>query len=100
MDQYLEHPLEIGIQSVIRIGGRSQLEMLKGKNLAAKSKMKVKTIAEGALLNDILQKRDELEKAISRQLYNLQMQLINPLTTLRAHIQENISSHPFSVLSF
>lgn len=38
LDQFLEHLIEVGVDNVIRIGGRSRLPKLEGKNLREMSK--------------------------------------------------------------
>ncbi|KAJ5817143.1 hypothetical protein N7447_009376 [Penicillium robsamsonii] len=50
LDQFLKHLLDIGIQRIIRIGGRSQATELEGKNLRVVSKGASKTEVESKTL--------------------------------------------------
>lgn len=50
LDQFLKHLLDVGIQKVIRIGGRSQATELEGKNLRVVSKGIGKTRVESKTL--------------------------------------------------
>lgn len=50
LDQFLKHLLDVGIQKVIRIGGRSQAPELEGKNLRVVSKDFGKTKVESQTL--------------------------------------------------
>jgi hypothetical protein len=50
LDQFLKHLLDVGIQKVIRIGGRSQAPELEGKNLRVVSKGFGKTKVESQTL--------------------------------------------------
>ncbi|KAM0417324.1 hypothetical protein ACHAPT_012640 [Fusarium lateritium] len=50
LDQFLKHLLGVGIQSIIRIGGRSVAEELDGKNLRVVSKETPKTNVENQIL--------------------------------------------------
>lgn len=50
LDQFLKHLLDVGIQKIIRIGGRSQATELEGKNLRVVSKDIGKTRVESQTL--------------------------------------------------
>ncbi|KAJ5578691.1 uncharacterized protein N7459_007655 [Penicillium hispanicum] len=50
LDQFLKHLLDVGIQKVIRIGGRSQATELEGKNLRVVSRDIGKTMVESQTL--------------------------------------------------
>ncbi|CAG8013371.1 unnamed protein product [Penicillium salamii] len=50
LDQFLKHILEVGIEKIIRIGGRSQADELEGKNLRVVSKNIAKTRVESQTL--------------------------------------------------
>jgi hypothetical protein len=50
LDQFLKHLLDVGIQKIIRIGGRSQATELEGKNLRVVSKDIRKTRVESQTL--------------------------------------------------
>ncbi len=50
MDQFLKHLLDVGIDKIIRIGGRSRAEELQGKNLRVVSKVVLKTSVENRIL--------------------------------------------------
>ncbi|KAJ5508052.1 hypothetical protein N7527_010195 [Penicillium freii] len=50
LDQFLKHLLDVGIQKIIRIGGRSQATELEGKNLRVVSKGIGKTRVESQTL--------------------------------------------------
>ncbi|KAL5337619.1 hypothetical protein BJX70DRAFT_409080 [Aspergillus crustosus] len=50
LDQFLKHLLDVGIQKIIRIGGRSQATELEGKNLRVVSKEIGKTRVESQTL--------------------------------------------------
>jgi hypothetical protein len=50
LDQFLKHILDVGIQKIIRIGGRSQATELEGKNLRVVSKGIGKTRVESQTL--------------------------------------------------
>ncbi|KIL87971.1 hypothetical protein FAVG1_08853 [Fusarium avenaceum] len=62
LDQFLKHLLDIGIDAIIRIGGRSVAEELDGKNLRAVSKDTPKTRVEMQILG---QTYSEQEAALS-----------------------------------
>lgn len=90
MDQFLEHLLEVGIENVIRIGGRSKSDKLKSNNLATISKDGVRTKAEGSLLFQASKKRDELEKSITNLIGQLlENQQKSVVENLRTHIENN-----------
>ncbi|KAF4468731.1 NFX1-type zinc finger-containing 1 [Fusarium albosuccineum] len=50
LDQFLKHLLDVGIDAIIRIGGRSVAEELSGKNLRVVSKETPKTKVEGSTI--------------------------------------------------
>jgi len=50
LDQFLEHLVAVGIEKIIRIGGRSQSTILEGKNISIVSQGETKTRFEGYLL--------------------------------------------------
>ncbi|PNP79889.1 hypothetical protein FNYG_06586 [Fusarium nygamai] len=52
LDQFLKHLLDVGIQAIIRIGGRSVTEELDSKNLRVVSKETQKTGVERSILGE------------------------------------------------
>lgn len=47
LDQFLEHPVEVGIKKIIRVGGQSNSKELEGRNLRGVVKDLDKTRQEG-----------------------------------------------------
>ncbi|KAH6671919.1 hypothetical protein B0J14DRAFT_655778 [Halenospora varia] len=68
LDQFLEHLVGVGIEKVIRIGGRSQSAILEGKNLSAVSQGETKTGSERYLVAKTYTNLEEAEKSISKRL--------------------------------
>ncbi|KAK0710442.1 hypothetical protein B0T21DRAFT_77739 [Apiosordaria backusii] len=61
LDQFLKHLMDVGIESVIRIGGQSRTEELEGKNLRIVSRNEAKTRVETQILGASYNK---IEKAL------------------------------------
>jgi len=68
LDQFLEHLLAIGIEKIVRIGGRSQSAILEGKNISIVSQGETKTRFEGYRLAKTYEGLEAAEKSISKQL--------------------------------
>ncbi|KAL4865893.1 hypothetical protein BDV12DRAFT_210786 [Aspergillus spectabilis] len=62
LDQFLKHLLDVGIQKIIRIGGRSQATELEGKNLRVVSKDIGKTRVESQTLGKCYGKLEDCMK--------------------------------------
>ncbi|KAM0080186.1 hypothetical protein ACKRZS_007690 [Fusarium odoratissimum] len=64
LDQFLKHLLDVGIDAIIRIGGRSVAEELDGKNLRTVSRETPKTRVEAQILGEAYSKQESsLESA-------------------------------------
>ncbi|KAH7493186.1 hypothetical protein FOMA001_g1913 [Fusarium oxysporum f. sp. matthiolae] len=64
LDQFLKHLLDVGIEAIIRIGGRSVAEELDGKNLRTVSRETPKTRVEAQILGEAYSKQESsLESA-------------------------------------
>ncbi|KAI2785918.1 hypothetical protein POX_h09681 [Penicillium oxalicum] len=63
LDQFLKHLLDVGIQKIIRIGGRSQATELEGKNLRVVSKAIDKTRVESQSLGKSFGELEECMKS-------------------------------------
>ncbi|SCO78800.1 related to ECM32-DNA dependent ATPase/DNA helicase B [Fusarium oxysporum] len=64
LDQFLKHLLDVGINAIIRIGGRSVAEELDGKNLRTVSRETPKTRVEAQILGEAYSKQESsLESA-------------------------------------
>lgn len=68
LDQFLEHLLDVGIDKVIRIGGRSVAEKLSGKNLRLVSLETPKTRVETQILGKAFSEREGALKTASNVL--------------------------------
>ena len=68
MDQFLEHLVRVGIEKIIRIGGRSQSTILEGKNLSIVSQGETKTRFERFLVAEAYTRLETAEKTISKRL--------------------------------
>jgi hypothetical protein len=68
LDQFLEHLTAVGIEKIIRIGGRSQSTILEGKNLSIVSQGETKTGSERYLLAKTYTGLESAEKSISKRL--------------------------------
>jgi hypothetical protein len=68
LDQFLEHLVAVGIEKIIRIGGRSQSTILEGKNLSIVSQGETKTGSERYLVAKMYTGLEEAEKSISKRL--------------------------------
>ncbi|KAJ4016271.1 hypothetical protein NW766_004463 [Fusarium irregulare] len=68
LDQFLEHLLGVGIEKIIRIGGRSVSEQLDGKNLRVVSKETPKTRVESQILGKTYKEQDSALKAAENAL--------------------------------
>ncbi|KAF4979928.1 hypothetical protein FZEAL_3970 [Fusarium zealandicum] len=66
LDQFLKHLLDIGIEAIIRIGGRSVAEELDGKNLRAVRKDTPKFKTEGHTLANAYSGLDSCKEAALR----------------------------------
>lgn len=71
MDQFLEHLLEVGIERIIRIGGRSESEGLAGKNLRLVAQMEGKSKSESWLLAQSYQQLEQEIIMANRKLADL-----------------------------
>ncbi|KAG4293627.1 hypothetical protein FPRO06_00212 [Fusarium proliferatum] len=64
LDQFLKHLLDVGIDAIIRIGGRSVAEELDGKNLRTVSRETPKTRVEAQILGEAYSEQEKsLESA-------------------------------------
>ncbi|KAL8688726.1 MAG: hypothetical protein Q9218_005433 [Villophora microphyllina] len=75
LDQFLEHLVEVGIEKVIRLGGQSRSEALKGKNLRIVAKGESRTRSEGyqiAMGYRALEEKEEVIKKILGTLHKVQ----------------------------
>ncbi|KAJ5670148.1 uncharacterized protein N7477_005511 [Penicillium maclennaniae] len=68
LDQFLKHLLDIGIEKIMRIGGRSQASELEGKNLRVVSKNIGKTRVESQTLG---KSYGELEECMEKAGYSM-----------------------------
>ena len=71
LDQFLEHLLGVGIEKIIRIGGRSVSEQLDGKNLRVVSKETPKTRVELQILGKTFKEQESALKAAENALLPL-----------------------------
>ena len=71
LDQFLEHLIKIGIEKVIRIGGKSKSTLLEGKNLRVASQGEDKTKSEKYLLAQAYQALKTHEQTIRKLLGRL-----------------------------
>ncbi|KAL9588835.1 MAG: hypothetical protein Q9203_002352, partial [Teloschistes exilis] len=71
LDQFLEHLVEVGMEKIIRIGGRSRSEVLNGKNLRVVSKGESKTKSESYELAMGYKALEEMENTIKKTLGTL-----------------------------
>lgn len=71
LDQFLEHLIEIGIEKIIRIGGRSKSKTLEGKNLRIVSQGQAKTKSERYLLAKSYEHLEDKKKHIDAVLDSL-----------------------------
>jgi hypothetical protein len=68
LDQFLKHLLDVGIDAIIRIGGRSVAEELDGKNLRAVSRDTPKTRVETQILGQTYSEQEAALNAAGRAL--------------------------------
>lgn len=68
LDQFLEHLVEVGMEKIIRIGGRSRSEVLNGKNLRVVSKEESKTRSESYDIAMGYKALEDKEKMIKKTL--------------------------------
>jgi hypothetical protein len=115
LDQFLEHLVAVGIEKIIRIGGRSQLPILEGKNLSIVSQGETKTVSERYMVATTYTGPEEAEKSISKRLRflhstqrrpdcaNLKRHLTNRYPRIHAHLPgliigfETVRREPFDV---
>ncbi|KAL9582685.1 MAG: hypothetical protein Q9212_003149, partial [Teloschistes hypoglaucus] len=71
LDQFLEHLVEVGMEKIIRIGGRSRSEVLNGKNLRIVSKGESKTKSESYELAMGYKALEDMEKTVKKTLGTL-----------------------------
>ncbi|KAI4196174.1 MAG: hypothetical protein LQ350_006722 [Teloschistes chrysophthalmus] len=71
LDQFLEHLIEVGMEKIIRIGGRSRSEVLNGKNLRIVSKGESKTKSESYELAMGYKALEDMEKTVKKTLGTL-----------------------------
>ncbi|PVH68320.1 P-loop containing nucleoside triphosphate hydrolase protein [Cadophora sp. DSE1049] len=92
LDQFLEHLAAVGIEKIIRIGGRSQSTVLEGKNLSIVSQDEAKTGTERYLLATTYTSLEEVEKSISKQLRFLHSAQKRPeWANLKRHLAKGYS---------
>ncbi|KAK2766019.1 hypothetical protein FQN54_007534 [Arachnomyces sp. PD_36] len=68
LDQFLEHLIEVGIDKIIRIGGRSTSKALEGKNIRDISVNETKTRNEKQIIGSNFAEIELLEKEVQRTL--------------------------------
>ncbi len=68
MDQFLKHLLDVGINKIIRIGGRSKAPELEGKNLRVVSRETSKTTVESRILGENYSAQEACLKDAGNQL--------------------------------
>jgi hypothetical protein len=71
LDQFLEHLIKIGLIKVIRVGGQSYSEMLKGYNLRDISKTETKTRIQSYETAMAYKGLEECEKEATKLLVRL-----------------------------
>ena len=89
LDQFLEHLISVGIEKIIRIGGKSQLNVLDGKNLRIVSKGDTKSKSEGYLLAttfDALGKQETTIRRLLGQLHSSQKR--RDWATMKSHLSQ------------
>ncbi|KAF5628884.1 NFX1-type zinc finger-containing protein [Fusarium sp. NRRL 52700] len=68
LDQFLKHLLDVGIEAIIRIGGRSVTEELDSKNLRVVSKETQKTGVERSILGEAYSAHEDSLESAQRSL--------------------------------
>ncbi|KAI7759298.1 hypothetical protein LZL87_008675 [Fusarium oxysporum] len=68
LDQFLKHLLDVGIEAIIRIGGRSVTEELDSKNLRVVSKETQKTGVERSILGEAYSAHESFLKSAQKSL--------------------------------